>query len=337
MAKKNYSFISDHLYSQIKNSLNSKKSVFLFVNKKGQSSATICRDCNYAFNCPHCQLPLIKNEQNQFICYTCNYSEEVPPFCPRCSGPNLRSSGIGIQKIEAALKKLLPKANVVRLDKDINNQSPVSQTGKIEPKQSINHQPAKLKKLSQNKASIIIGTAFALDKIAWPQIDLLGIINADQLWQHIEFMANETAYQLMIKLLTLAPKNAKFIIQTFSPEHHLLKSIIKNNPAIFYEKELKFRKQFNYPPFVYLIKLSCLNKSELKTKKQAQKIYRLLKKTIANKNSIYPPLPILRKKIRGKYKYNLILKINKIDDFGHLTKFVPNNWLIDIQARTLLD
>jgi len=133
----------------------------------------------------------------------------------------------------------------------------------------------------------------------------------------------------------LAPKNANIIIQTFQPNHYLIQSIIQNKPEIFYQNESAFRQKFSYPPFAQLVKLSCLNKSEAATKKKAEKIYQRLKgyKNIESQ----PPLSILRRKIRGKYKFNIILKLKNLDDFKPLAKIIPNDWLIDIHPRTLLD
>ncbi|PIP28712.1 primosomal protein N' [Candidatus Kuenenbacteria bacterium CG10_big_fil_rev_8_21_14_0_10_39_14] len=313
LTKKNFSFISEQLDTHLKHTLNSKKSIFLFVNKKGEATSTACQDCGFTFTCPSCTLPLIKTN-NQFVCYYCDHQEDMPPFCPKCSGPNFHSLGLGIQKVEANLKKLFPESKILRLDKDITKLAIADY---------------------QSPAAIIIGTEYALDKINWADIGLLGIINADSLWQHAEFISAETAYQLLIKLLTLAPKNANIIIQTFQPNHYLIQSIIQNKPEIFYQNESAFRQKFSYPPFAQLVKLSCLNKSEAATKKEAEKIYQRLKgyKNIESQ----PPLSILRRKIRGKYKFNIILKLKNLDDFKPLAKIIPNDWLIDIHPRTLLD
>ena len=312
LAVKNFSFISEQLGTHIKQTLNSNKSIFLFVNKKGETTSTACQDCGFIFTCPSCSLPLIKTN-SQFVCYYCNHQEDMPPFCPKCSGPNFHSFGLGIQKVEANLKKLFPESNILRLDKDTK----------------------KLQTTNYKLQTVFLGTEYALDKINWADIGLLAVINADSLWQHAEFMSAETAYQLLIKLLTLAPKNANLIIQTFQPNHYLIQSIIQNKPEIFYQSEMSFREKFNYPPFTRLIKLSCLNKSEVKTKKEAEKIYQRIKSC---KNiDAQPPLPILRRKIRGKYKFNIILKLKNLDDFKPLAKIIPNDWLIDIHPRKLLD
>ncbi len=315
LASKNYTFISERLLSSLKQTLKQKKSAFIFINHKGEARLTKCNDCGYSFNCPHCQLPLIK-EGNKLICYYCQYQEELPPFCPHCHGPNLKHSGLGTQKIARQLKQLLPEAPIQIIDK--NN-------------------PA-IKKSQTKPAQIIIGTQFALDKINWPQTKLIGIINSDQLWQHTEFMANELAYQLLIKILTLAPQNAKIILQTFAPQHNIIQALIKQQPILFYKSELKTRKKFNYPPYTNLIKISCLHKNKDKALKQIEKIYNKLNKLAPKKGfEISAPMPILRQKVRQKYKFNIIIKLKQLALFGKIAKHIPAECLIDIHPVKLLD
>lgn len=313
LASKNFSFVSHRLQTYLKEIVKNKQSAFIFINHKGEARLTKCSDCGYTFNCPHCQLPLIKQD-NQLICYYCQYQEELPPFCPRCQGPHLKHSGLGVQKIARQLKQLLPSVAIKIIDK--NSQL----------------------KTKNGQPQIIVGTQFALDKINWPQIKLVGIINADQLWQHAEFMASEQAYQLLIKILTLAPTNAKIVLQTFTPEHSIIKALIKQRPLMFYRAELAIRKSFNYPPYSYLIKVSYLNQDRDKALKTLKKVYQAIQKTSATAQlSINPPMPILRNKIRGKYKFNLIIKVKKLIYFKNIIGHIPNDCLIDVQPIKLLD
>jgi len=318
LATKNYTFISDTLNNKIKLTLDQKKSVFLFINKKGSTSTTTCLDCGYTFDCPNCKLPFIRTNDNKLICYHCHHLEELPPFCPQCTGPNFKSVGLGIQKIETTIKKLFPKTNIIRLDKD--------------------NQPISFSLATTNypPTTIFIGTEFALDKMNWANINLIGIINADQLWQHTEFATTFKTYALFTKILTLSNKNATIIIQTFNPNHYIIKTLIKNDPELFYEQELKLRKQFHYPPFTNLIKLSYLDTPEKKAQQTAQKLYQKINNLNPN-ITVSSPLPIMRSKIRNKYKYNIILKLNDLNNFNQLTKSIPHNWLIDIHPQTLLD
>ncbi|OIO17338.1 primosomal protein N' [Candidatus Kuenenbacteria bacterium CG11_big_fil_rev_8_21_14_0_20_37_9] len=316
LTKKNYSFISEKLEVEIKKTIQNKKQTFLFINKKGESTNTICKDCHYTFICTECGMPLIKYKNDKLICYHCNNKNELPPFCPKCQGPNFKSSGLGIEKIEKNLKKILPDIKITKIDKTVQKLP-----------------------IGSCESSVILGTEFALDKIDWQKTGLIAIINADQLWQHSEFNTNAIAYALLTKILTSTHENTKVIIQTFTPNNFIIKSIYQKNPKIFYSEELNLRKNFGYPPFVSLIKLSILNKSEKKAADNANKVYSKIKTILANnkKISLSSPMPITRKKIRGKYKFNIILKLEKLENFNSLVKYVPNDWLIDVDAKTLSD
>jgi len=242
----------------------------------------------------------------------------MPPFCPNCTGPNFKQTGLGTQKIKNNLQKIFPSQKITLFDKT--------------QKKITNHKSSIL----NLQSSILIGTEFALDKIDWKRIGLLGIVNADQLWHHSEFNSSENAYQLLVKLLTLPPKNAIINIQTFSPESKIIQALIKNKPEIFYKYELNFRKTFNYPPFTNLVKLSISDKSEKKASHIAEKIYTKLKKNAPSTIKISAPLPILHKKIYGKFKHNIILKLTKLDDLDKIIKLIPNDWIIDIHPKNLL-
>ncbi|NMC51198.1 primosomal protein N' [Candidatus Kuenenbacteria bacterium] len=310
LKNKNYTFVSDRLKKEIQTTIDSGKKTFLFVNKKGESNHNYCTDCGHTFNCPSCLLSLIKTKESKLACYYCHYEEDFPPFCPKCHGPNFRSLGLGIEKIAKNIKKILPETTISYLTKE-------------SPDKTINN------------AQIIVGTKFATNKINWPQIGLIGVINADQLWQHSEFMAKERAYQTLINILTRAPKNAKIIIQTFSPENTIIRSIQKNKPAIFYQEELTYRKKFFYPPFSRLIKISTQNKNEKPALDQAKKIYENLQKIKGAE--ISTPLSIGRHILRGRYKFNIIIKLKDISILPTIFKVLPNDCLIDVDPQTLLN
>jgi len=315
--KKNYSFISTELENLIYKTTSERKQIFLFINKKGESSNLTCQDCQYIFTCPSCQLPLIKTKKKQLRCYYCGHKEDIPPFCPKCSGAKFKSSGLGIEKIESNINQIFPKTKTIHINK------PDSKTAR------------KNKKKPQSE--IILGTEFALDKINWKKIGLIGIMNADQLWQHSEYNSAENAYKLILKILTKTHKNANIIIQTFNPEHYIIKALQQNKPQLFYERELKYRQQYDYPPFKNIIKISLLNSNLNTVRLKSDQLYQKIKQFNSKKLKINPPLIILRRKIREKYKFNIIIKTNQLSDFEPIVKHIPTECIIDINPEKLLD
>lgn len=311
LENKNYTFLSDLLTNSIAKVLSDQKNVFLFLNKKGAARSNRCADCGHTFLCPTCSLPLVKQSDNRLACYYCQHFEDLPPFCPVCGGPNFQSLGLGTQKIATYLRRLYPSHSIAVLDSSTSNQN-------------------------ISESQIVVGTEFALDKIDWPKFGLVSLVNADELWYHSEFLSNERAYQTIISLLTRAPKNAKLIIQTFSPESALIRSLITNNPREFYQSELLFREKFRYPPFVSLVKISIQNHHSNTCQSQAKKLYQKLV-SLHLPAELSEPFPIARQKIRGRFKYNLILKTKDLPSTLSALENLPSDILIDVNPQTLLD
>lgn len=168
----------------------------MFHNRRGHASVISCEDCGHIINCPECDLPLVLHGTSRLTCHHCRYKTDLPPLCPACAQPNIKLSGKGTQRVEQEIKNV-PHANIIRLDSD----SPASK--KIHP-----------------HATIIIGTEYALSRLDWNSISLIGIINADQALYRPDFRASERTYQLLKRLqLKSEILNLKsFFIQTYNPK-----------------------------------------------------------------------------------------------------------------------
>jgi len=305
----NYSLVSDKLLEKIKEKLTFNQKIFLFHNKIGFAKFISCNDCGHVFQCPNCEISLnyeIKNKQ--LFCSQCNYREDVPPFCPKCSGADIKFKSAGVQKIKSELIKFLPNAKIFTLEKI-----------------SKNHE-------FQNY-DIIIGTKFALNKIDFKNFNLIAFINFDQLLYISDFRASEKAYQLFYEIMTQNP-NADFFIQTNGLENHVIKSISQNNPNIFYNEELKLRQNFEYPPFCQLIKLTAQHKKEKEAKIILKKTESLLKKQWPELE-ILGPIANIPHKLRGNYKYHLILKISNNFSLKKILTIIPDNIIIDVNPEKL--
>lgn len=321
--KGNFSIFSDALINAIKEKLAKNDKILLFINRRGSSSSVICRDCGEVAKCKNCGLPLIyhttSNEQRAtsfLYCHHCHLKAEVPPFCPKCHGVNLKFSGSGTQKVEAEAKKLWPNAKVLRIDKDI---------GKIINLQNYN---------------FIVGTEYALKYLDFQKIKLIGIILADTLLYLPDFQSTIRTFQLLTKFPFLSP-NAEIIIQTYTPENLALKNSVSQKYENFYEKEWESRLSFHYPPSYKLIKLIYQNKDKKvcinNTNKLYQQLTYFIKKQKTNlKISILTPfVPVVYKKwqmyVIVRYPVNTQEKIIK-----ELVKLVSNDWLIDRDPVNLL-
>ncbi|MBU4360256.1 primosomal protein N' [Patescibacteria group bacterium] len=312
--KGNYSFLSEKLVAEIKNNLAQKNKIFIFHNRKGLANYVFCEKCNYVFKCPECALSLAYHSNDQQLhCHSCPYKTEIAPFCPKCQSSELKFKGQGVEKIKNELAQEFNNAKIQIFDKKT--------------------------KLSNPNYDILIGTEFALNKINFTQFNLIAFTNFDQLLYHPDFRASEHAWQIFHKITAPAPE-AKIILQTSEEENFVIQSIGQNKPELFYKTELENRKIFNYPPFVKLIKLSFQDIREknviYKTKKIALEISAKGGPAFGGKNiEVLGPLENHPKKIRNKFKYNIILKTPLNFEVKKLLKFIPNDFVVDVDPERI--
>lgn len=313
--KGNYSFLSDELVENIKDKLSAKEKIFIFHNRKGLANYVSCADCGYVFKCPNCEIVLVYHADDKLLhCHHCNYKSEITPLCPQCQSGNLSFKGQGVDKIKSELQQIFAQTKILILEK---------QTDKIDLLNEI------------KKYDIIISTEFTINKIGFNNFGLLVFLNFDQLVNQADFRVQERALQLFYKIKSTSSSRAEFIIQTNQPENTIIKAIRQNQPENFYNLELENRKNFNYPPYTKIIKLVCQNKAQELAKKESQKLTDILKNTFDSKIEVNGPIEGFPKKIRGNYRYSLILKIDSTLDTKKLFKLIPDDFIIDVDPENM--
>ncbi len=361
--KKNYSLISDNLEEAIKQNLEKKQKIFLFLNRRGAGTIIKCQDCKYLFKCPNCQLPLIFNylptqisyelrvtsypprlahfdllssakqaafsEAGKLICFHCNFTQNIPTKCPHCQGVNIKTFGIGIQRVEKEIKKLFPEAKILRIDKDT--------------------QISTSYKLQVTSYDIIIGTQFFFKQFNQPSIfNLIGVISADSLLYRPDFRSSEKTFQQLSKIINWANIQQSevelpiVIIQTHSPENYVIQALAQQNYNFFYNSEIEMRKKFNYPPFCKLIKLIYQNSDFKKVEKETNELVDKLKMYFSSSKTfeVIGPISPMIPKIKEKYRKQIILKIYPTFHFPASIKKLLNeldeNWIIDTDPLEII-
>lgn len=303
-------YISNSLREGIVNTLQNGKKVILFLNRKGESTFISCRDCGFVWKCKNCTRPLV-NYGNSLQCNKCKNKVAIPLICEKCKSTNIVLRGIGTQKLEKELIKFFPNKNILRIDKDSS----------IENKD--NDEKKKI-----DMANIIVGTEYLFKNYLYPEvliknIGLVTIPVAENLFSLPDFRTDEKAYAWIIKLKKIALNTgSKMIIQSFFPENENISMACGDN-LNFYEKELKQRNIFLYPPYSILLKIFGNKKIEYPF---FEKI-----KEIAEKNKIQILEP--EEKIKNKKKeYSIILKIqkNKTSLIPLFVDLLDERWNIDI-------
>ncbi len=290
---------SDTMIETIEYSLSLGEQILIFQNRRGYVPTVSCQICGWASHCMNCDVSLTKHMHFQEMrCHYCGYKTKVPKACGGCGNDQLIEKGIGTEKIEDILKELFPQANVSRLDYDTaKTQSQYEQI---------------LGDFDKQKIHILVGTQMITKGLDFDNIAVVGILNADLLLQFPDFRAHERAYQLITQVSGRAGRRAKqgkVVIQTFQPEHPVILDIVDNNYSRFFNREIKERKQFIYPPYFRLIQLILKHKNAKTVGEAAQIVALELRKTLG-KRVIGPSEPGINR-IRGQYIQLITVKMER--------------------------
>jgi len=261
---------SPQLKEAITQRLEKKEQTILFLNRRGYSSSLVCEKCGHICECPNCSLALTYHRPEQLLrCHICNYTEQVPKACPneKCKNPGIRYSGLGTQKVEDVLGKLFPRARIKRMDADVMKRK--------EDYRKV------LDAFKHGDIDILIGTQMIAKGLHFPNVTLVGIIYADMALHQPDFRAGERTFQLLTQVSGRAGRGdieGEVFVQAFTPFHPAIQYARRHDFNGFFEQELEFRKQLNYPPFSRVALLTLKGRSEDKVKFSAEHLKRELEK-----------------------------------------------------------
>jgi primosomal protein N' (replication factor Y) len=316
----NTGLFSRSLLSAMKDALAGREQMILFLNRRGTATFVRCRNCGFVFRCPRCSVALTYHSvEKRLICHRCRYSVPVPQSCPRCSRRNLGFLGIGTQRVEEEVKHLFPGAKVLRWDRDV-----------ITSRYA--HEEL-LKSFRDHKADVLIGTQMIAKGLDLPQVTLAGVVNADTGLNLPDFRSGERTFQLLCQVAGRAGrgvKAGKVIIQTYSPDNYIIEAAARHDYLGFYNKEISYRRRYNYPPFSQLVRLVYSHTDEESCRGEAERVYRLIaegRRLAAG--SLIGPLPAFGFRARGRYRWQLFLRgPDSLQVLSQLT--LPRGWTIDV-------
>ena len=287
------------LMNDIHTALAAKEQVILFQNRRGYAPVIICKVCAYTPKCINCDVSLTYHKSSgKLHCHYCGYREESPSVCPACGSTQLEYKGFGTEKVEDELKLLLPDARIARMDLDTTR----SKNGF----QNI------LNDLDEKRIDILAGTQMVAKGLDFAGVTVIGIISADSLLKYPDFRANERAYQLLAQVSGRAGrrgKQGKVVIQTYDPNHRVIKQVIDNDYVDLYNTEMTERKSFKYPPFYRLIQLDIKHKDPEVLYHQAEYLAKELRKHFDDR-VIGPEYPLVGR-IRNYFIKSIMMKFEK--------------------------
>lgn len=293
--------ISRLLKEKILECYKNKEQSILFLNRRGYSSFVQCRSCGEVVKCPHCDVSLTYHAKtNTLKCHYCGYQIMNVTKCNHCGSDKIRFVGNGTEKIEEAVRKLIPEAKIIRLDMDT--------VSKMEDYEKAYHE------FKNHEADIMIGTQMVTKGLDFENVTLVGVLNADLALHYPSFDANQVAFNLIEQVSGRAgrsKKDGEVIIQTYDPKNYVIEAAKSHDYEGFYKKEILFRKASLMPPFSEVIELEVSSLNRYMARDEANHIANALRSVSKESRILGPTEAFLFKK---KDKYYYVIQIQAIED-----------------------
>ena len=291
------------LLTSMEEALNQKEQVILFQNRRGFSPYLECSACGWIPHCIHCDVSLTYHKfTNTLVCHYCGYSLKRIATCQACGNQTMETRGFGTEKIEDEVAIFFPQARIMRMDLD-------STRRKKAYEQIISD-------FEKHRIDILIGTQMLSKGLDFSNVNLVGVLNADNMLQFPDFRAHERSFQLMMQVsgrAGRASKRGKVIIQTGHPQHNIIQCVLDNQYMKMYQTQMYERKQFKYPPFYRIIRLSLKHKNKDTVNQAADELAGMLKKHFGYR-IIGPEFPLVNR-IQSWYIKNIFVKIERDKSF----------------------
>ena len=316
----NVSSFSMSLQEKLQERLEKNEQSVLLLNRRGYSSFVMCRDCGYVLPCPNCDISLTLHMDSKTMkCHYCGHEERIPYRCPNCGQDKIRYYGTGTQKVEEELQTLLPDSRILRMDVDTTRRKGAHE--KI------------LRTFGEGQADILLGTQMIAKGLDFPNVTLVGVLNADTALNLPDFRSSERTFQLLTPVsgrAGRAEKPGEVIIQSFNPEHYAIQLAKAQDYEDFYTKEMYIRHRGDYPPYYFTVQITASHPEENEAAKQMFQIARKLKQGLSPQAILLGPTPNAIMRVNNRYFYQVIIKYKQEPMLQPLLKEI----LTDTQRAT---
>ncbi|WP_417629861.1 primosomal protein N' [Enterococcus faecalis] len=316
----NVSSFSMSLQEKLQERLEKNEQSVLLLNRRGYSSFVMCRDCGYVLPCPNCDISLTLHMDSKTMkCHYCGHEERIPYRCPNCGQDKIRYYGTGTQKVEEELQTLLPESRILRMDVDTTRRKGAHE--KI------------LRTFGEGQADILLGTQMIAKGLDFPNVTLVGVLNADTALNLPDFRSSERTFQLLTQVsgrAGRAEKPGEVIIQSFNPEHYAIQLAKAQDYEDFYTKEMYIRHRGDYPPYYFTVQITASHPEENEATKQMFQIATKLKQGLSPQAILLGPTPNAIMRVNNRYFYQVIIKYKQEPMLQPLLKEI----LTDTQRAT---
>jgi len=317
------------LVAAIEKRLAKKEQTILFLNRRGFSTTMLCQACGHICTCPNCSVSLTYHRDAQLLsCHICGHNERAPKVCPECRDEGIRHAGTGTQRVEDVAKKLFHKARVARMDADaMTKKDSYAKT---------------LGAFKKGEIDILIGTQMIAKGLHFPNVTLVGIVNAD-LGLHVpDFRAGERTFQLLTQVAGRAGRGemeGEVVVQAFTPESPSIQFARHHDFEGFVEQELAFRENFGFPPYARMILITVRSEVRELAEFTTQTLVRKLKEVIPSGVTVGEAMPAPLEKAKGYFRFQTVLRGPSIRPMSRVVQstLAALNWAEDVYIAVDVD
>ncbi|RCL02705.1 MAG: primosomal protein N' (replication factor Y) (superfamily II helicase) [Candidatus Tokpelaia sp. JSC188] len=289
-------FLSPPMITAIREVLQRKEQSLLFLNRRGYAPLTLCRVCAHRFSCPNCSIWLVEHRHySRLQCHHCGYHQSMPKVCPECGAiDHLVACGPGIERIAEEVSKKFSDARILVLSTDIEG--------------GLKQLHSELEAVSRGHIDIVIGTQLITKGHNFPRVTLVGVIDADLGLANGDPRAAERTFQLLSQVTGRAGRTglkSRGLIQTWQPDHPVMKAIVTNNSTAFYAREIEEREPNRLPPFGRLAALIVSGKAREEVENYARALRRAAPR--GSDINVFGPAEAPLSLVRGRYRFRLLL------------------------------
>jgi primosomal protein N' (replication factor Y) len=302
LKQKHVPLISASLASAIEMRLAKKEQTILFLNRRGFATSLVCNQCGFVCECPNCSVALTFHMgENRLKCHLCGHAALAPRKCPKCSDTSIRYAGYGTEKVEGVVQKLFPTAAVARMDADSMTRKDAYRTV--------------LQSFRTGKIDILVGTQMIAKGLDFPNVTLVGIINADVGLHMPDFRAGERTFQLLTQVAGRAGRGdmaGEVFVQSSTPFSPSIQFARHHNFDGFWEQEIDFRERCDYPPFLHLLMVHIRSEHQRRAEFTAETIHRRISENLDQGVTLHPVVPAPIERSKGFYRYQILLRTKSI-------------------------
>ncbi len=318
-------YLSNELINAVTASLKKKHQSLLFLNRRGTAQLVFCQNCGWQALCPKCDIPMTYHGDSHHLqCHTCGYKMPAPAGCPECGSADILFKSAGTKAIETYARQLFPEATVGRFDTDNHRADSLEQS---------------FEAVKSGGIDILVGTQMLAKGLDLPRLEVVGIVTADTGLYFPDYTAAEQTYQLLTQVIGRVNRGhlpGQVIIQTFLPDNPILQATINGSWQSFYEQQIQERKQYQFPPFCYVLKLTVARKTKASAAQASQKLAATLKAMSLQGTIIQGPTPRFIERAAGYYHQQIILKAKNRGELLKVIPKLPSGWQYDLDPAHLL-